>query len=319
MKTLLTGPNAITSLVAVNADTIFTTDNCVIIYEANGAYRSWVPGRDLNAFSAFEVGIGYIAIMKQETDVTGSFSDGLPAGTSGVIISNQTGTNQTFNFVDDAGVVKGTLQTIQDSHGQVINTLPTGATSIKMTSDISGIDVVQAVYFSPNQVNYGVDQAANIFLVDNTIQITDYLDLAALNGGFLYYIFIPRIAPTAETFLEVINFTAHNIQLLTQDNWALSVTDAYGNAFSEIVEPGGTVKINKSELDNFLTPTESPDPVTGINIGPYPLGNGYDVIRRIGNNAAEKISYPDPNIGLISWAGGEMADDCVFVVIIDHP
>jgi hypothetical protein len=84
MKTFIAGPNAGTALQAANLADIFTADNCVMVYEADGQYKSWVPGRELNAITTIAIGTGYIAIMKAELDVSAYFSDGT-AGTVGAL------------------------------------------------------------------------------------------------------------------------------------------------------------------------------------------------------------------------------------------
>jgi hypothetical protein len=76
MKNLIVGPNAITALVAGNLADIFTAENCYIVYKSDGTYQSWQPNRELNAISTIEIGSGYLAIMKETLDVTGTFCDG---------------------------------------------------------------------------------------------------------------------------------------------------------------------------------------------------------------------------------------------------
>lgn len=68
-KSLVVGPNSVTAKVDANLADIFTVDNCLIIYLADGLYKSWQPGRDLNAITALVSNNGYIAIMKQTLDV----------------------------------------------------------------------------------------------------------------------------------------------------------------------------------------------------------------------------------------------------------
>jgi hypothetical protein len=77
-KTLLIGPNAVTALVSQAASEIFTSENCAVVFNADGTYRSWQPNRVINSFTDLEVGAGYIAIMKDTLDVTGVFSEGIP-------------------------------------------------------------------------------------------------------------------------------------------------------------------------------------------------------------------------------------------------
>ncbi len=72
-KVLPIGPNAVTSHINSACADHFTTDNCAIIYEASGQYKSWQPGRPINAFSNLVEGTGYIAVMKETLDVTNIF------------------------------------------------------------------------------------------------------------------------------------------------------------------------------------------------------------------------------------------------------
>lgn len=68
-KSLVVGPNSVTAKTAGNLSDFFNSTNCVIVYQADGSYKSWVPGRALNAITAFEQNSGYIIIMKEELDV----------------------------------------------------------------------------------------------------------------------------------------------------------------------------------------------------------------------------------------------------------
>lgn len=52
----------------VNVNTIAT------IYEIDGRYRSWVPGRDLNQFNFLRAGVGYLIIAKVGLDLSGIFA-----------------------------------------------------------------------------------------------------------------------------------------------------------------------------------------------------------------------------------------------------
>lgn len=88
---IISGPNAVVALGAadgldldflpnVNVNTVST------IYELDGRYRSWEPGRDLNQFNVLRKGIGYLIIAKQGIDLTNYFSPPIPIGTSEVFV-----------------------------------------------------------------------------------------------------------------------------------------------------------------------------------------------------------------------------------------
>lgn len=88
---IFSGPNAVVStgisdgveldfLPNVNANTIS------VIYEIDGRYRSWVPGRDLNQFNTLRAGIGYLIVAKQGLDLSEYFIPPKPEGVNSVFV-----------------------------------------------------------------------------------------------------------------------------------------------------------------------------------------------------------------------------------------
>lgn len=61
----------------------FNPTNIVVVYEANQVYKSWVPGRSINAFDSLVGERGYLIISKQEMDLTTTFAAPLPTGGTG--------------------------------------------------------------------------------------------------------------------------------------------------------------------------------------------------------------------------------------------
>jgi hypothetical protein len=81
---LVVGPNSKVALVSMPFSEMgFTPDNCLVIYSADGQYKSWKPGRDINAINGSVVDTGYIIIMSQELDTTGLFAAPIPTGGGG--------------------------------------------------------------------------------------------------------------------------------------------------------------------------------------------------------------------------------------------
>lgn len=75
-------------------DVGLNVDNCAIVYEVFGSYRSWVPGRDINSFDSIVTGRGYIIIPLAEVDLSSWFADGSDIGSnlSGALtVVNQSG------------------------------------------------------------------------------------------------------------------------------------------------------------------------------------------------------------------------------------
>jgi hypothetical protein len=54
---------------------LFNQANCSVIYETVGQYKSWKPGRSVNAFTALQKYKGYTLILIQATDVDPYFAD----------------------------------------------------------------------------------------------------------------------------------------------------------------------------------------------------------------------------------------------------
>ena len=69
------GPYALSAKVDVPDITTLglTTDNCLIVYETQGQYRSWVPGRSFNPFTSLTKDSGYIVIVKGAIDLSQFF------------------------------------------------------------------------------------------------------------------------------------------------------------------------------------------------------------------------------------------------------
>ena len=69
------GPYALSAKVDVPDITTLglTTDNCLIVYETQGQYRSWVPGRSFNPFTSLTKDGGYIVIVKGAIDLSQFF------------------------------------------------------------------------------------------------------------------------------------------------------------------------------------------------------------------------------------------------------
>lgn len=129
MKTLLVGPNSITAKTSSNLNTIFTVDNCNVVYLADGSYQSWKPGRTLNAFNQLIPGKGYIAIMLQTLDVSLDFisTDDIGGG-GGSTIANPVYTLHTNSVTKNLDVV------FTETDGTIIST----KTVIHSTSGLSG-------------------------------------------------------------------------------------------------------------------------------------------------------------------------------------
>lgn len=69
---LKVGPNVALPLGAFSfVSAGFTAQNCAIIYKVGDPNRSWIPGRDFNQITGFEIGdFGYYIIMLQAGDFT---------------------------------------------------------------------------------------------------------------------------------------------------------------------------------------------------------------------------------------------------------
>lgn len=74
MAKLKIGPNGVVASVDALLSTFLNTTNCGGVYEVDGQYKSWKPGRDLNAINSIKAGIGYIVIAFQEVDLTAYFT-----------------------------------------------------------------------------------------------------------------------------------------------------------------------------------------------------------------------------------------------------
>lgn len=104
------GPNSRMAIVNANlADMGLTEANTNIIYEAEGTYKSWIPGRDLNAFTTIVQGKGYIINAKQAMDLTAFFGDDPvvlgalpPGGTANQVLAKIDNVDSNAHWVDPA-------------------------------------------------------------------------------------------------------------------------------------------------------------------------------------------------------------------------
>lgn len=103
---IVVGPNAVLALVESDGkamtDTGLNETNCSVVYEVNGGYKSWVPGRPINAFDTLTKERGYIIIAKQAIDLTASFAPPMQGGTASdsivVLGRRYTDTDMTFTY-----------------------------------------------------------------------------------------------------------------------------------------------------------------------------------------------------------------------------
>lgn len=80
---IVPGPNSRVSLRASNfVEMGLNADNTVIVYQAEGVYKSWKPGRAINTITATETGKGYILISKANIDLTTYFAPPISASIS---------------------------------------------------------------------------------------------------------------------------------------------------------------------------------------------------------------------------------------------
>lgn len=139
MKTLVVGPNAIASKSSANCIDVFNADNCAIVYKADGSYKSWVPGRSLNAFTVLEPDSGYLAIMHQTLDVSDDFisvADTVQVAKQGIYIFNGYPNDAVVHFLNSDGTSLGTQPTTFYSGCFIdISLVPTGTTQLKITKD----------------------------------------------------------------------------------------------------------------------------------------------------------------------------------------
>lgn len=97
MNNIQVGANSRTAIVSADISTIgLTTDDIIIIFEAEGNYKSWAPGRDLNAITMIIEGNGYLISSKKALDLTAFFGldavsiGGVPiGGNPGQIVAKQ--------------------------------------------------------------------------------------------------------------------------------------------------------------------------------------------------------------------------------------
>jgi hypothetical protein len=135
-KIIQPGPYALVAKKDADLTTLdlFTVDNCSIIYQTEGQYKSWKPGRLLNGFSTLEKDKGYIVIAKQTVDVSEYFDPESGTLEAFYQISNFSNINFNLQWQDSGGTQVGDLITIFNNSAHKINKsdIPVGAVNIRL-------------------------------------------------------------------------------------------------------------------------------------------------------------------------------------------
>ncbi|MEX6689229.1 hypothetical protein QTN47_17095 [Danxiaibacter flavus] len=87
------GPNSVVATKAALMTELGLTDtNCLIAFKTTtDGYKSWQPGREINAFNSIAKDDGLILIMLQDLDLTEFFAPPIIAGS---------GDSQDYEFID---------------------------------------------------------------------------------------------------------------------------------------------------------------------------------------------------------------------------
>lgn len=88
MPDILTGPYALTAKGSFLLSDIFNLTNVDIVYEAWGQYKSWAPGRLINAFTTTEQGKGYVVYSKVQQNLDTYFGAVSPVSEAQSLINS---------------------------------------------------------------------------------------------------------------------------------------------------------------------------------------------------------------------------------------
>ena len=238
MKQVVKGPNAVTAIQNTALSTIFNAENCAIVYDANGNYKSWVPGRDINSFTNIEVGKGYIPIMLSNTpiDVSAYFSDGLPTGgggfAQGLYINSILSEDLTISFYNhtDEETVIGDAITLSGGGNPIFIALadfPVGADRVRL----EGTQVINLVWyvvgdgeltFFENDTNPGFDLGASAY----TFNLTELHNVSVVDIQ-------PHVVP-AENHFYISNLSGVSIDIVKEDHHDQIVHTLATNTFIKL-------------------------------------------------------------------------------------
>jgi hypothetical protein len=126
MPTLKIGPNAVVAKTSVPFSSLFDAETCSIVYECDGAFKSWTPGAELNAITGTVIGRGYLITMKLEVDVSEDFGD-YADGFGDAIIAFPGYTNF-VSYVNKSAIAFTVLK--KDIDGNTLATLPLAANGV---------------------------------------------------------------------------------------------------------------------------------------------------------------------------------------------
>lgn len=265
MKTLPIGPSAVTSEVNEALSAIFNSTNCAIVYSTDGLYKSWIPGRPINAFTSVIIGGGYIAQMKTTLDVTGIFSEGASGGGSsadvGVALVNATGGSLGYSYADEDGTLLDEPRVLT-STAIVLKSadFPVGATQIIFSDDLSNY------YYSQIDIVPNITGKYGPIDTENAISLTNFdLGLVTAREGQSGLSIIELYTLPIESEVSVVNIsTSDDIEGMA--NGANDVLIHSIAGFTSGNHYQNAVRLKRSYINNA-----SPYTITGINAGLYKI------------------------------------------------
>ena len=185
-------------------------------------------------------------------------------------IANNTAEVLTASFIstDNPGTSYGSPITINPGTAALIleTDIPAGANELSISGNAT-INFTLVYHSDPGDLQ--ISSSSNVSLSFSGFYMPLSTFIGNLSINFEDYV------PVVENFFEILNMSADNMQILDYYGNALDITDAYGNSFSEMLAPGQVLKLNTSDLANFVPPgTTTVTPITGFQFALYP-GNDY--------------------------------------------
>lgn len=88
---IVPGPNARVAITSIDFLSMgLNVNNCDIVYEVEGNYKSWKPGRIINPINSITSGKGYVIEAKLSMDLTAYFNDADGVSNKSIIALNNT-------------------------------------------------------------------------------------------------------------------------------------------------------------------------------------------------------------------------------------